>query len=142
MSAEFHIYCPHSDDAGVVANSLRELMIDDVAALNVAVEGSKIVLSWRPSDDPSRLESLLKRSDGIAIRFGDIVHTLEGSASGVHRREGALWIRNGQHRVVDGRVAVTDIAPTLLDLLNVAQPSHMQGRSLLAGSSKEEAIAS
>jgi 2,3-bisphosphoglycerate-independent phosphoglycerate mutase len=36
----------------------------------------------------------------------------------------------GQRRVIDGRLA--DVAPTLLELMNLPKPAAMTGRSLLA----------
>jgi hypothetical protein len=122
MSSEFHIHCETESEAARVGELLSRFSVDDSAAFNVAVEESKVVVSPRASADPARLDKSLMRDDGASVRFGAVAHA---------RREGALWIRNGDHRIIEGEVPVTDIAPTLLKLFNVAQPDHMKGRPLL-----------
>jgi predicted AlkP superfamily phosphohydrolase/phosphomutase len=56
-----------------------------------------------------------------------MIHTMR---SGRHHPDGALWVRNGRHEVVPGRVPLTDIAPTVLAHYGIDQPDHMEGRPL------------
>jgi arylsulfatase A-like enzyme len=52
-----------------------------------------------------------------------------------------LWIKLAERdeaRVVDERVSLVDLLPTVLDALEIAPPEHVQGRSLLRPPSVEK----
>ena len=131
MSSEFHVHCADAARAQRLARRLETFEVAGQLALFVKLEDCKIVVTCRPNRDASLVDKPIRRSDGFQTRYGEFVHVMEGSASGSHRREGALWIRDGHHQIVDGQVPLTDIAPTLLELCGVTKPAHMPGSSLL-----------
>ena len=50
-----------------------------------------------------------------------LFYPLESVRSGMHHPDGILWIRTPQraHSVVDRKISLTEIAPTLLELAGV-----------------------
>jgi hypothetical protein len=131
MSDECHIDCPDPESAARTAAMIEAVTVDDKPAHSVSLEGAKVVL-WVPaSNDPDIVSRMVRHPNGATARFGTFFNVLEGSASGKHRREGSLWVRNGEHRVVEEPVELTDIAPTILGHFRVAAPAYMQGRDLL-----------
>lgn len=131
MSAEFHIECDSAEEARSASAMLEGCRIGEEPAFFVELEERKVVVSVRGSRDPNSMARKLTRADGATIPFGEVAIMLEGSGSGTHRRDGALWIRNGRHRVVEGQVELTDIAPTILSLFRVDVPESMRGKSCL-----------
>ena len=67
-----------------------------------------------------------------------MVHTMR---SGRHHPDGVLWIGAGHHEVVEERVPLVDIAPTILAHFGVEQPEPMQGRPLLLDQLGRHALA-
>ena len=131
MSAEFHIECNSSEEARAVSATLERCRIDARPAFFAKLEEQKVVVSVRGSKDSDILGKVLSHPDGSGIAFREIAVMLEGSGSGSHRREGAFWVRNGRHRVVEGQIELTDIAPTIMSLFGVDTPAHMRGTARL-----------
>jgi bisphosphoglycerate-independent phosphoglycerate mutase (AlkP superfamily) len=50
--------------------------------------------------------------------------------SGKHHPDGALWIRTGTHRVVEEKVALERVAPTVLAQFGIEIPDYMKGEPL------------
>jgi hypothetical protein len=131
MSAEFHIVCDGVQEARAVYATLEGCTINGEPAFFVKLEEPKVVVSVRGSRDPKILERTLVHPNGSTIAFREVATMLEGSGSGTHRRDGAFWVRNGEHRVVEGEIELTDIAPTILSLFGVDAPAHMRGTARL-----------
>ena len=69
---------------------------------------------------------------GVSAKFFDIFYAIEGLKSGMHHQDGLLWIRDPRiSKSSNPRVAVESIAPTILELLEVAIPAHLKDPSLL-----------
>jgi hypothetical protein len=78
--------------------------------------------------------TMIESADGRPLcRYYDVFHLVEGLKSGYHHPDGMLWIRHldRRHREHAGKVPLTAVAPTVLDLLGVAPPTWMPERSLL-----------
>jgi bisphosphoglycerate-independent phosphoglycerate mutase (AlkP superfamily) len=50
--------------------------------------------------------------------------------SGRHDPLGSFWLGNGHHEVVAEPIAITDIAPTILEHFGLEKPAYMHGVSV------------
>jgi hypothetical protein len=76
-------------------------------------------------NDPAALDRTVRR-EGAGRRFGELFYMIHTMRSGRHHPDGVLWWRNGRHRVVEERVPLTAVAPTILAHFGVAPPPHMR----------------
>jgi hypothetical protein len=81
------------------------------------------------------------RGSGRAFAAAELVYELDATKSGCHHPVGALWIRNGTHRVHEGLVSILDTFPTILDMMEVKSEagSARTGTSLFARSRQASA---
>jgi predicted AlkP superfamily phosphohydrolase/phosphomutase len=65
-------------------------------------------------------------------RFFDLFYRVDGVKSGMHHPDGILWVRrpDRSHRVHEDKVALVQVAPTLLDMFSLPAPPHMKGAAL------------
>jgi len=88
--------------------------------------GAKI--DW--AADPAT--AIRDRASNGALRLSDLLYAMDGTKSGCHHPEGALWIRTGNHSRHRERVSILDIFPTMTDLLGIeAAPGERRGHSLI-----------
>jgi hypothetical protein len=93
-------------------------------------EGNTLFAGCRVTDVQVIDRPVTRRSDGANRRFGDLFYMVHTMRSGRHHPDGVLWVRNGRHRVIEPKVPLTDIAPTVLRHFGVRQPGYMRGRPL------------
>jgi predicted AlkP superfamily phosphohydrolase/phosphomutase len=64
---------------------------------------------------------------GKAQRFEELFYRSEGLKSGMHHRDGILWIRTPElrHTVHAEKVPLERIAPMILDMFSLARPPSM-----------------
>jgi predicted AlkP superfamily phosphohydrolase/phosphomutase len=67
------------------------------------------------------------------IAFYDVFYRVDGSKSGYHHPDGILWIRTPArfYQEHQTKVPLTDITPTILDILDLEKPAHLMGNNLL-----------
>jgi len=114
--------------AGMTETRLRELTIDEQPVMTVKRQGRSVFAGCRIFDT-ALMDREVRGRDG-GRRFGDLFYMIHTMRSGRHHPDGALWVRNGRHRVVGDKVSLTDVAPTVLKHFGVPQPERMRGRPL------------
>jgi hypothetical protein len=132
MSEHFHVYFQNEEDAITAQVRLSSLRLNGEQVLMAKRE--KTVLTsgcWIFHAVPH--DAMLTRPSR-SVPFFDIFYRAEGTKSGMHDSDGMLWIRypDAAHRIHGGKVGLTSIAPTILDLFHVTAPAYMKGSSLLA----------
>jgi hypothetical protein len=130
MAEQFHVECPSSETAVVAEARFRELMVDGEPLMHVERSGAALFAGCRVNDPAALDRPVVRGSDGERQRFGDLFYMVHSMRSGRHHPDGVLWVRTGRHRVVAGKVPLTDIAPTVLQHFGVAQPPRLHGRPL------------
>ena len=130
MSEQFHVDAADEPGAIAVEGKLNQLHLLGEPALWVTREGSRVFAGARYLYQDADDDMLVRLSDAKRIRFGDLFYRMAATRSGMHHPDGALWIRNGEHRVQVERASILDIAPTILAHFDIAAPSYMRGRDL------------
>jgi hypothetical protein len=130
MAEQFHVECPSPATAALAQSRLEELTVDGRPLMDVERSGNNLFAGCRVTDPAVLDRPVVRAGDGERRRFGELFHMVHTMRSGRHHPDGVLWVRTGRHRVVDGRVPLTDIAPTVLRHFGVAQPARMRGRPL------------
>lgn len=89
----------------------------------------------------------------LIVYFGDLlwrsigsvghnaIHTLEndiGPDDANHAQHGIFVLHDGQHQGPQNNLDIRDVAPTVLELMDLPIPSDMQGRSIIGTSTKTE----
>jgi hypothetical protein len=64
------------------------------------------------------------------VGFFEWLYQIEGMKSGRHHPDGCLWIRQGAHRVVEERVSILDVLPTVLSFFGLSAKGY-PGRTLI-----------
>src|SRR6185436_1839962 len=69
------------------------------------------------------------RGSDRTLRFFDLFYAVDFLKSGMHHRDGMLWIRTPERRhfVNPDKVPLIQVAPTLLQLMGLPRPATMPG---------------
>jgi hypothetical protein len=130
MSEQFRIHFQEEHDAIQAEKVLRSIQLADRGqALFVDREGKVIMSGLRHSDSLPE-DTTLRRPDGSTTSFYGLFYKIEGTKSGMHHRDGMLWIRNTHrlHFVHPEKMPLTFIAPTVLKMFGLAAPSQKPAR--------------
>jgi len=130
MAEEFHLECPAEEAADLYEERLRGLEVDGEPVMKVERTGRNLFTGCQINDTAVLDRPVVRRSDGASRRFGDLFYMVHTMRSGRHHPDGVLWVRNGTHRVVEQKVPLTGIAPTVLAHFGVAQPEYMHAQPL------------
>ena len=74
------------------------------------------------------------------VGFFEILYQIEGMKSGRHHPDGCLWIRQGAHRIVEERVSILDVLPTVLSFFGISATGY-PGRTLIGETARIPAAA-
>ena len=74
------------------------------------------------------------------VGFFEFLYQIEGMKSGRHHPDGCLWIRQGRHRLVEERVSILDVLPTVLSFFGVSAAGY-PGRALIGEPARVPAAA-
>jgi len=129
MAEQFQVELPDEAAAIDAEGKLNQLELDGQQLLKLDRHERTLQVGCRSSVGQKGARVTNART-GTAAAFDDLFYAIHTTRSGRHHRDGVLWFRTGEHRVVDGRVELTDIAPTILEHFGVAQPAYMKGRPL------------
>ena len=79
-------------------------------------------------------ERIAIRGSDRTLRFFELFYAVDFLKSGMHHRDGMLWIRTPakRHFVNPDQVPLVQVAPTLLQLLGLPQPASMRGLPIAA----------
>jgi hypothetical protein len=130
MAEEFHLECPTAEEAELVQVRFEELTVADQPLMKVERSGKSLFAGCLITDALVADRSVVRRSDGARVPFGDLFHMVHTMRSGRHHPDGVLWVRNGRHRIVSGRVPLTAIAPSVLRYFGLRPPDSMTQKPL------------
>jgi hypothetical protein len=130
MAEQFHLECPDDEAAAVAEHRFRDLALDGEPVMAVRREGKNLFAGCRVTDTALIDRPITRQLDGKRRRFGDLFYMIHTMRSGRHHPDGVLWVRNDRYEVLDEKVPLTDIAPTILEHFGVDCPPHMSGRPL------------
>jgi hypothetical protein len=134
MAEQFHVECFSTEQAELAENHFRDLFIEDEPLMAVRREGSSLFAGCRVTDTAVLDRPVLRRSDGAQRRFGELFHMVHSMRSGRHHPDGVLWICNGHHHIVEDKVPLTAIAPSILAHFGVQRPPCMKEKPLSVSS--------
>ncbi|SHK29783.1 hypothetical protein SAMN05443637_104283 [Pseudonocardia thermophila] len=130
MAEQFVVALPGEQAAIRAEEQLRALVTDGgEPVLKVDRDGDQLQVGARRAAAADGAV-VINPETGARRRHDELFYAIHTTRSGRHHRDGALWFRTGEHRVVPGRVPLTDIAPTILEHFGVPQPEHMKGKPL------------
>jgi 2,3-bisphosphoglycerate-independent phosphoglycerate mutase len=126
----------------IVVNYANPDMVGHTGVLEAAIQAAKVI-------DASllRLETAVKRAGGalfVTADHGNLEQMIDPETGGEHTAHTLNLVPailvNGPANVKSlGRGSLADIAPTILDIMGLAQPREMTGRSLLRPPAAAEA---
>jgi len=134
MAEEFHLDFENEDAARGAESVLGGLTFDDAPAVRVKREGASLLCGcqiWKQLEPDATLQT----AAGQVVPFFDVFYQIDLIKSGMHHRDGMLWIRKPgqQPSVHDEKVSLTTIAPTILDMYGVEPPASMRDAVLDSG---------
>jgi len=133
MAEQFQVELPDTTAAARTEAALNTLTLDGHPVLTLYRNEKTLQAGCMPAHPITSGATVRRAYDGATRPFRELFSPVHTTRSGRHHRQGALWIRTGEHRVVSERVDLTDIAPTILAQFGVARPDHMKGRPLRLG---------
>lgn len=134
MSQEFMLDCASDEDAAIVAEQLRSLVLDDGGEVMWAVpigEG-RINAGCKINADPGDAMVRSTKSNQTAA-FSQLFYPLESLRSGMHDPLGMFWVQapGVAPQNYEKPVSLSAVYPTLMDLMGL-EPDSMAA-SLMAG---------
>jgi hypothetical protein len=132
MSQEFFLELPTEDDAKSAERRIASVRILGQNAMAVERKGRRIFTSCRIWSTVPDDTVLVVEESGATTRFLDLFYCVDGMKSGMHHPDGLLWIRRPDrgHEVHQEKVALTRVAPTILDMYSLPAPSYMREPAL------------
>lgn len=124
MAGEFRLFFPSAAAAATAAARLEGVKIDGREGMSVRVIDNEVFTGCRVTELMADDVTLID-ADGSAHRFYDLFYRFETAKSGYHHPDGMWWTRTGVHRVLDEKVPLRAVAPTVLDLLGIEPPDTM-----------------
>lgn len=136
MSEEFHLYFEDETCAETARGILASQHVAEEAVFTMKRQGNELFGGCRIHHDLPKTSRLQKQGENQDLPFYEFFYQAEAVKSGMHHPDGMLWIRQpqGKHRIMEEKVSLNTVAPTILDLLQIDKPDHMRGHSLLTSS--------
>jgi hypothetical protein len=131
MAEQFHLVAPTSEAADLVESRLRDLTVDGGRLMSTRREGNSIFAGCRLEDWDAPSRVVTRSADGAQMAFDRLFYRIHSMRSGRHHPDGALWVQTGRHRVVEEKVPLTAVAPTLLAHFAVPAPAYMRTAPLV-----------
>ena len=133
MAHQFHIYLETEEAAEQAERQMRGLTVNGRQAMAVVRTGRQIFSGCHVYDNLPATTPLVATEGGRTGNFFDYFYRIDGLKSGMHHPDGMFWIRrpDRRHALHAGKVPLSDVAPTLVDLLGLSKPPSMKGESVL-----------
>lgn len=135
MADEFFLRFVNEIDAEACAARLNSLTLPDgTPAFATELDGSEVIGQCKCRQLlPSGAVLKVKGSEQT-IPFDDVFYWVDSVKSGAHHPDGIFWLSKpgATPEVREEPVALTQIAPTILDCLGVEKPEFMKDQSVLA----------
>ncbi|MEZ4750331.1 MAG: hypothetical protein R3B54_06815 [Bdellovibrionota bacterium] len=130
MAQQFYFDFETEAEAEAAKLALDSLTVNGEPACWFNQEGKSLFGGCSIEDAGVFEKEVLSGASGQRQKFSELFYQIHGMRSGRHDPLGALWIRRGSHRVHEGKVALTRIAPTILAEFSLKRPSGMVGEPL------------
>jgi hypothetical protein len=110
-------------------------------AFTAEVRGTEVLAQCRCRLLPSPDAVVTDSRSGRSVPFSEVFYRVDCIKSGFHHPDGIFWLRlpSRMHHVLEEKVPLTDVAPTLLNLMGIDTPAFMPGQSLLGKPSPRDA---
>jgi hypothetical protein len=126
MAERFRLACATESDARATKRALDTLVVRGRTVMASTVDGTVVYTGCGIMDPgPALLDEPVFAGTRVE-RFGRLFYQTTAMNSCRHAREGSLWVRDGQHRVVAGDVPIESIAPTILAHFGIDVPAPMR----------------
>jgi hypothetical protein len=132
MAEQFWLEFHNHEEVEAAASILEKITVDGQLAFPVIREETALFTGFGIRKQIGSNAVIHSPANNATTKFFDLIYAIEGMKSGMHHEDGLLWIRDPRiSKSSNPRVAVESIAPTILDLLDVAIPAHLKDPSLL-----------
>jgi hypothetical protein len=141
MSEEMHLAFAGREEAEAAATRLRALRAGGRPLMAADVSEGTVLTGCRIFEALPE-DTMVDFGEGApARRFFDLFYQVEAMKSGMHHRDGMLWIRSpeGRPRIHEGTVSLQAIAPTILEMFALPRPGHLAEEPLAGGEKPEPA---
>lgn len=125
MAEQFHLEFDSLEEARAGEQKLRDLTINGRKVMCSERDGTSLFAGCAINDPTLMDQFIVREADGHSQKFGSLFYMIHSMRSGHHHPDGVLWIRNGVHAMVEKKVPLTAIAPTILSHFRVQQPEYM-----------------
>jgi hypothetical protein len=130
MTQNFHVRFKSEAEAKAGAAKMRALRLDGEEMMAVHVDKDSIHAGCKLHgrvDDHATI-TVAQGGGAQPMRFGEAFYQIEGIKSGMHHPDGMFWIRHPDHRheIVPGKLALTRVAPKIMELLSLSPPATMR----------------
>lgn len=122
MSQQFVLTFADAETAAAEAARIGALKLDSGEQVMLTrLDGAKLLTGCMIDLPPERDAVVSSGASNETIRFWDAFYPLEALRSGMHHPDGVLWVRtpSRRHAVLDRRVSLQEIAPTLIALAGI-----------------------
>jgi hypothetical protein len=132
MAEEFHICFESEKHAADARPLLLGLQVGRRPLLCAHRDGKVLYVGCQVNDDLPQDSVLQNVHSGQSAPFFDLIYRFKEKKSGMHHPDGMLWIRRPEkhHHVHVDKVALTSIAPTILDMFGILRPDSMRAEPL------------
>jgi len=132
MSEQFQIHFDDAQTAQKAESLLLALRVNGRPVMLAERNGASIFSGCHIYYDVPRDAVLTINGADRSIRFLDMFYQADSTKSGMHHPDGLLWISdpNRNQSVHQEKVSLRSVAPTILKILGVPRPNHMQGSLL------------
>ncbi|TWT52054.1 hypothetical protein KOR42_31510 [Thalassoglobus neptunius] len=130
---EFRLRFENCDDAATAVNALESLIDSEGRpAFELRQHSNRLTGIATRRSIAAKEELLTDQKTRQKVLLSDLVRIEQNPLSSHADPEGIFWIRQPgiRHRVVQQPISLTQIAPTILDILDLPCPSELQGASL------------
>jgi hypothetical protein len=133
MSNQFHIFFETEEGAITAQRKLDAVRVLGQPAMLTSRDGKSVLTGAQLWGDPNEHTLMILEGTDKAAPFLQYFYQVEGLKSGMHHQDGIFWIRTPErhHLVMEEKIPLRTVAPTILDLLHMETPSYMTGRSAL-----------
>jgi len=124
MSQQFHLDFASEAEAIDAEGKIATLRLDDgrPGLMLARRNGNRLLSGCNLEAWPHSGATVMGAAANAPVPFTTLFHPLGSVRSGMHHPDGILWISTPErtHRTIDRKVALTELAPTLLELAGVA----------------------
>jgi len=129
MAEQFHVVFSRNELRQQAAEKLRRLTVEGRQLMTVNEEDQGLFCGCKVTEY-EYLDKEIINAANEKQRFDQLLYLIHGLRSGRHHPDGAFWVRNGRHQVVDQKIPLVHVAPAILREFHVAAADSMAAREL------------